>query len=104
MIKAHVKMLKGDVDGVELADSWYDWINARFLGYRDPNRGASDGPRGPTQSAGKKSKPLFLRSSRLRKKVFRRLDLSPRIRYLFLSIAVAMMRLFPCIMTRGWPR
>ncbi len=29
-----------DVDGVELADSWYDWINARFLGYR----GGGDGP------------------------------------------------------------
>ncbi|MFM9033326.1 MAG: glycosyl hydrolase 2 galactose-binding domain-containing protein [Mycobacterium sp.] len=25
-----------DVDGVELADSWYDWINARYLGYQDP--------------------------------------------------------------------
>jgi len=23
-----------DVDGVELADSWYDWINWRYLGYR----------------------------------------------------------------------
>ncbi|MGE0220301.1 glycosyl hydrolase 2 galactose-binding domain-containing protein [Mycolicibacterium sp.] len=23
-----------DVDGVELADSWYDWINGRHLGYR----------------------------------------------------------------------
>lgn len=25
-----------DVDGVELADSWYDWINWRYLGYRAP--------------------------------------------------------------------
>jgi exo-1,4-beta-D-glucosaminidase len=33
-----------DVNGVELADSWYDWINARFLGYRDPNDGRPDGP------------------------------------------------------------
>lgn len=24
-----------DVDGVELADSWWDWINWRYLGYRD---------------------------------------------------------------------
>ena len=32
-----------DVDGVELADSWYDWINFRYLGYRNPdgNSGAS---------------------------------------------------------------
>ncbi|AFM17640.1 beta-galactosidase/beta-glucuronidase [Mycolicibacterium chubuense NBB4] len=25
-----------DVDGVELADSWYDWINWEYLGYRGP--------------------------------------------------------------------
>ncbi len=25
-----------DVDGVELADSWYDWINWRYLGYQHP--------------------------------------------------------------------
>ena len=24
-----------DVDGVELADSWWDWINSRYLGYQD---------------------------------------------------------------------
>ncbi|MCW1957002.1 MAG: glycoside hydrolase [Mycobacterium sp.] len=32
-----------DVDGVELADSWYDWINWRYLGYQSPDgtRGAS---------------------------------------------------------------
>ncbi len=23
-----------DVNGVELADSWYDWINWKYLGYR----------------------------------------------------------------------
>jgi exo-1,4-beta-D-glucosaminidase len=33
-----------DVNGVELADSWYDWINARFLGYRDPDGVRPDGP------------------------------------------------------------
>ena len=25
-----------DVDGVELADSWWDWINVRYLGRQDP--------------------------------------------------------------------
>ncbi|MFM8599670.1 MAG: glycosyl hydrolase 2 galactose-binding domain-containing protein [Mycobacterium sp.] len=30
-----------DVDGVELADSWYDWINGRYLGYRGPGATAS---------------------------------------------------------------
>lgn len=33
-----------DLNGVELADSWWDWINARFLGYRDPAGGRPDGP------------------------------------------------------------
>ncbi len=33
-----------DVNGVELADSWWDWINARFLGYRDPSGTATGGP------------------------------------------------------------
>ena len=33
-----------DVSGVELADSWYDWINARFLGYRDRAGGSPGGP------------------------------------------------------------
>ena len=28
-----------DVNGVELADSWYDWINWRYLGYQGPNDG-----------------------------------------------------------------
>ena len=27
-----------DVDGVELADSWYDWINWRYLGCKVPTR------------------------------------------------------------------
>ena len=30
-----------DVDGVELADSWYDWINWRYLGYQGKNDGPS---------------------------------------------------------------
>lgn len=33
-----------DVDGVELADSWYDWINGRFLGYQGPGKKTPDGP------------------------------------------------------------
>jgi exo-1,4-beta-D-glucosaminidase len=27
-----------DIDGVELADSWLDWINWKYLGYHDPAR------------------------------------------------------------------
>ena len=33
-----------DVNGVELADSWFDWINAQFLGYKDPDGMRPDGP------------------------------------------------------------
>jgi len=32
-----------DVDGVELADSWYDWINWRYLGYQGPDKNSSNG-------------------------------------------------------------
>jgi exo-1,4-beta-D-glucosaminidase len=27
-----------DIDGVELADSWFDWINSRYLGFRLPEQ------------------------------------------------------------------
>jgi exo-1,4-beta-D-glucosaminidase len=27
-----------DIDGVELADSWFDWINAKYLGFRLPEQ------------------------------------------------------------------
>jgi len=32
-----------DVNGVELADSWYDWINWRFLGYQGPGKNPANG-------------------------------------------------------------
>ena len=32
-----------DVDGVELADSWYDWINWRYLGYQGPDKNPANG-------------------------------------------------------------
>lgn len=32
-----------DVDGVELADSWYDWINWRYLGYQGPGKNPTNG-------------------------------------------------------------
>ena len=32
-----------DVSGVELADSWYDWINWRYLGYQGPGKNAGNG-------------------------------------------------------------
>lgn len=32
-----------DVNGVELADSWYDWINWRYLGYQGPDKHPASG-------------------------------------------------------------
>jgi len=32
-----------DVNGVELADSWYDWINWRYLGYQGPDKNPANG-------------------------------------------------------------
>lgn len=32
-----------DVDGVELADSWFDWINWNYLGYQGPNKNSGNG-------------------------------------------------------------
>ena len=54
-----------DVDGVELADSWYDWINGRYLGYRapaNPIRGRAPVSFVPDRNAGI-FKPVRLRAS-----------------------------------------
>ena len=32
-----------DVDGVELADSWFDWINWNYLGYQGPDKNPANG-------------------------------------------------------------
>jgi exo-1,4-beta-D-glucosaminidase len=50
-----------DVDGVELADSWYDWINWRYLGYRSPV-GAVNNSFVADRNAGI-WKPVYLRMS-----------------------------------------
>jgi exo-1,4-beta-D-glucosaminidase len=51
-----------DVNGVELADSWYDWINAHYLGYKDPDGIRPDGPSFvPDRNAGV-FKPVRLRA------------------------------------------
>jgi exo-1,4-beta-D-glucosaminidase len=52
-----------DVDGVELADSWYDWINWNRLGYRGPHKNPTNGNSFvPDRNAGI-WKPVYLRSS-----------------------------------------
>jgi exo-1,4-beta-D-glucosaminidase len=37
-VKVTPERLIEDVDGVELADSWYDWINWKYLGYKGRKR------------------------------------------------------------------
>jgi exo-1,4-beta-D-glucosaminidase len=32
-----------DIDGVELADSWFDWINWNYLGYQGPDKNPGNG-------------------------------------------------------------
>jgi exo-1,4-beta-D-glucosaminidase len=52
-----------DVDGVELADSWFDWINWNYLGYRGPEKNPVNGNSFvPDRNAGI-WKPVYLRMS-----------------------------------------
>ena len=52
-----------DVDGVELADSWYDWINWNYLGYQGPDKNPANGDSFvPDRNAGI-FKPVYLRVS-----------------------------------------
>ena len=37
-VKVTPERLVQGVNGVELADSWFDWINWKYLGYRDPGK------------------------------------------------------------------
>jgi exo-1,4-beta-D-glucosaminidase len=37
-VKVTPEQLIQDVDGVELADSWYDWINWKYIGYKGQKR------------------------------------------------------------------
>ena len=38
-----------DIDGVELADAWFDWINVNYLGFRAPLISRSAFPTSPTE-------------------------------------------------------
>ena len=52
-----------DVDGVELADSWYDWINWNRIGYQGPGKNPNNGNSFvPDRNAGI-WKPVYLRVS-----------------------------------------
>lgn len=52
-----------DIDGVELADSWYDWINWNYLGYQGPDKNPANGNSFvPDRNAGI-WKPVYLKVS-----------------------------------------
>jgi exo-1,4-beta-D-glucosaminidase len=52
-----------DINGVELADSWYDWINWNYLGYQGPGKNPANGNSFvPDRNTGI-WKPVYLRMS-----------------------------------------
>jgi exo-1,4-beta-D-glucosaminidase len=52
-----------DVNGVELADSWFDWINWNYIGYQGPGKNPGNGNSFvPDRNAGI-WKPVYLRMS-----------------------------------------
>lgn len=51
-----------DVDGVELADSWWDWLNGRYLGHRAPDANGPGISFVPDRNAGI-WKPVYLEAS-----------------------------------------
>jgi exo-1,4-beta-D-glucosaminidase len=52
-----------DVNGVELADSWFDWINWNYLGYQGPNKNPSNGNSFVADRNAGIWKPVYLRTS-----------------------------------------
>lgn len=62
-VKVTPERLIQDVDGVELADSWFDWINWKYLGYKGPKKNPGQGVSFvPDRNAGV-WKPVYLRST-----------------------------------------
>jgi exo-1,4-beta-D-glucosaminidase len=52
-----------DINGVELADSWFDWINWNYLGYQGPGKNPANGDSFvPDRNAGI-WKPVYLKAS-----------------------------------------
>ena len=52
-----------DVNGVELADSWFDWINWNYLGYQGPNKNPANGNSFVADRNAGIWKPVYLRTS-----------------------------------------
>src|SRR6195952_6172672 len=52
-----------DINGVELADSWFDWINWNYLGYQGPNKNPGNGNSFVADRNAGIWKPVMLRMS-----------------------------------------
>jgi exo-1,4-beta-D-glucosaminidase len=52
-----------DVDGVELADSWFDWINWKYLGYQGQKKNPANGNSFVADRNAGIWKPVYLRTS-----------------------------------------
>ncbi|MGB8493295.1 MAG: sugar-binding domain-containing protein [Candidatus Acidiferrum sp.] len=52
-----------DVNGVELADSWFDWINWKYLGYQGPRKNSENGISFVADRNAGIWKPVYLRVS-----------------------------------------
>ena len=52
-----------DIDGVELADSWYDWINWKYLGYQGAGKNPANGNSFVADRNAGIWKPVYLRVS-----------------------------------------
>ncbi len=62
-IKVTPERLIQDVNGVELADSWFDWLNWKYLGYNGEKKSSGAGVSFvPDRNAGV-WKPIYLRST-----------------------------------------
>lgn len=62
-VKVTPERLIQDVDGVELADSWFDWINWKYFGYKGPLKPGMNPPSWvPDRNAGI-WKPVYLTAS-----------------------------------------
>jgi exo-1,4-beta-D-glucosaminidase len=62
-VKVTPERLIQDVDGVELADSWFDWINWNYLGYRGQPKNPANGNSFVADRNAGIWKPVYLRTS-----------------------------------------
>lgn len=61
-VKVTPEQLIQDVNGVELADSWFDWLSWNYLGYKNPQKKDSGASFVPDRNAGI-WKPVYLRAT-----------------------------------------